>query len=92
MYGIEYRIGNAVGKSPQILQDNGIRWARTYGRDYRDCQPTPFTVQPFFYADQGFPDILERLAASPPPPPMPPPMPRAWRKTCTFSGFTSQLV
>ena len=43
----------------QILQDNGIRWIRAYARDHRDCQPTPFTAQPFFYADQGFPDILE---------------------------------
>ena len=43
----------------QILQDNGIQWTRTYARDARDCQPTPFEVQPFFYADQGFPEILE---------------------------------
>jgi len=43
----------------QILQDSGIRWIRTNARDYRDCQPTPFTEQPFFYADQGFPEILE---------------------------------
>ena len=35
------------------------RWVRTNARDCRDCQPTPFTEQPFFYADQGFPDILE---------------------------------
>ena len=43
----------------QILEDNGIRWIRAYARDCRDCQPTPFTAQPFFYADQGFPEILE---------------------------------
>jgi len=43
----------------QILAENDIRWIRTNARDYRDCQPTPFTEQPFFYADQGFPDILE---------------------------------
>ncbi len=43
----------------QVLSDNGIRWIRTNARDYRDCQPTPFNEQPFFYADQGFPDILE---------------------------------
>lgn len=42
-----------------VLQRAGIRWIRTYGRDQRDCQPTPFTMQPFWYADQGFPDILE---------------------------------
>ncbi len=43
----------------QVLSDNGIRWVRTNARDYRDCQPTPFSEQPFFYVDQGFPDILE---------------------------------
>jgi len=43
----------------QILQQNKIQWIRTNGRDCRDCQPTPFSEQPFFYADQGFPDILE---------------------------------
>ena len=43
----------------QILHDNGIRWIRTNARDHRDCQPTPFSEQPFFYADQGFPEILE---------------------------------
>jgi len=43
----------------QILRDNDLRWVRMWGRDSRDCQPTPFTVQPFFYADQGFPEILE---------------------------------
>ena len=43
----------------QILKDNEILWIRTNARDCRDCQPTPFTEQPFFYTDQGFPDILE---------------------------------
>jgi hypothetical protein len=43
----------------QILQENGILWVRTNGRDYRDCQPTPLAAQPFFYKDQGFPNILE---------------------------------
>lgn len=43
----------------QVLQANGIQWVRTNARDYRDCQPTPLTQQPFFYADHGFPDILE---------------------------------
>ena len=43
----------------QVLEDNGIRWIRTYARDERDCQPTPFTVQPFFYRQHGFPEILE---------------------------------
>jgi peptidoglycan/xylan/chitin deacetylase (PgdA/CDA1 family) len=43
----------------QILEDNGIRWIRTNARDCYDCQPTPFTEQPFFYFDQGYPEILE---------------------------------
>ena len=43
----------------QILSDNGIKWIRTNARDYRDCQPTPFSEQPFFYTDQGFSEILE---------------------------------
>jgi peptidoglycan/xylan/chitin deacetylase (PgdA/CDA1 family) len=43
----------------EILQENGIRWIRTDARDARDCQPTPFEAQPHFYADQGFPEILE---------------------------------
>ena len=43
----------------QILADNSIQWIRTNARDYRDCQPTPFSEQPFFYTDQGFEDILE---------------------------------
>lgn len=43
----------------QILQDCGMKWVRMWGRDYRDCQPTPFSVQPFFYVHQGFPEILE---------------------------------
>jgi len=43
----------------QILSDYGIKWVRSNSRDYRDCQPTPFSEQPFFYTDQGFPDILE---------------------------------
>ena len=43
----------------QILRENGIRWVRTNARDYRDCQPTPFSEQPYFFSDQGFPEILE---------------------------------
>jgi len=43
----------------QILRENDIRWIRTDGRDGRDCQPVPFTEQPFFYTDQGYPEILE---------------------------------
>ena len=43
----------------RVLHENGIRWIRTNARDSRDCQPVPFTEQPYFYEQQGFPDILE---------------------------------
>ncbi len=43
----------------RILDEIGLKWVRSYARDFRDCQPTPFEVQPFFYADQGFPDLME---------------------------------
>ncbi|MGQ9525180.1 MAG: polysaccharide deacetylase family protein [Armatimonadota bacterium] len=43
----------------EILHRNGIRFTRTYGRNEKDYQPTPFSAQPFWYAPQGFPDILE---------------------------------
>jgi len=43
----------------QILKDSGICWIRTFARDERDCQPTSFSVQPFFYRQHGFPEILE---------------------------------
>jgi len=43
----------------RILDDIGLKWIRSYARDYRDCQPTPYEVQPFFYADQGFGDLME---------------------------------
>lgn len=43
----------------QVLRDNGIQYCRCFGRDFRDCQPTPLREQPFFYELQGFPEILE---------------------------------
>ncbi|MBI2190829.1 MAG: polysaccharide deacetylase family protein [Planctomycetes bacterium] len=43
----------------RVLHHAGIRWVRSYARDHRDCQPTPYEVQPFFYADHGLPDLLE---------------------------------
>jgi len=42
-----------------IIEEYGLCWIRTNARECRDCQPTPFTEQPFFYRDQGFPEILE---------------------------------
>jgi peptidoglycan/xylan/chitin deacetylase (PgdA/CDA1 family) len=43
----------------KILDQAGLRWLRCYGRDARDCQPVSHDLKPFFYADQGFPDMLE---------------------------------
>jgi hypothetical protein len=43
----------------EILWDEGIRFTRTWGRNERDWQPVPLEVQPFRYAVQGFPAVLE---------------------------------
>ena len=43
----------------RVLDEIGLTWIRSYARDYRDCQPTPFEIQPFFYEDQGFGDFME---------------------------------
>jgi peptidoglycan/xylan/chitin deacetylase (PgdA/CDA1 family) len=43
----------------RMLHRAGIRWLRSYARDYRDCQPTPYDVQPYFYEPHGLPDLLE---------------------------------
>jgi peptidoglycan/xylan/chitin deacetylase (PgdA/CDA1 family) len=42
-----------------LLYDHGIRFTRTYARDHNDWQPVPLDRQPFWYAPQGFPDVLE---------------------------------
>lgn len=43
----------------EILHGLGICFTRTYGRDHHDFQPVSFDIQPFRYAPQGFPEILE---------------------------------
>jgi peptidoglycan/xylan/chitin deacetylase (PgdA/CDA1 family) len=43
----------------EILHRIGIRFTRTWARNEKDYQPTPFEVQPFWYEHSGFPDILE---------------------------------
>jgi peptidoglycan/xylan/chitin deacetylase (PgdA/CDA1 family) len=43
----------------EIVHRHGFRFLRTYARDARDGQPVPVEVQPYFYKEQGFPDILE---------------------------------
>ncbi|MDQ4137648.1 MAG: polysaccharide deacetylase family protein [Actinomycetota bacterium] len=47
----------------EVLDDCGIRFLRTYGRNELDWQPVPFDVQPFWYGLQGFPDMLEYTVA-----------------------------
>ncbi|MEJ5298228.1 MAG: polysaccharide deacetylase family protein, partial [Armatimonadota bacterium] len=43
----------------EILYDSGIRYVRSYGRNEKDFQPVSTSIQPFWYAPQGFPDVLE---------------------------------
>lgn len=40
------------------LQDAGIRYVTSWGRNAENDNPTPW-VQPFAYADEGFADLLE---------------------------------
>lgn len=43
----------------EILRNNGIKFVRSAGRNERDWQPVPFEWQPYFYKEQGYPEILE---------------------------------
>ena len=43
----------------EILAEAGIKFLRTDARNEKDYQPVPFENQPYFYALQGFPDLLE---------------------------------
>lgn len=42
-----------------VLQERGIRFVSSWARNAEGGNPTPLSVQPFWYAEQGFPDILE---------------------------------
>lgn len=42
-----------------MLQAAGIRFVRSYSRNEHDWQPVTFDAQPFWYALQGHPEILE---------------------------------
>ena len=42
----------------QMLQDCGIRYVSSWGRNEENGNPTPW-VQPFTYAEEGFPDFFE---------------------------------
>jgi len=41
-----------------IVQDTGHRFVSSWGRNEENGNPTPW-VQPFSYAEEGFPDLLE---------------------------------
>ncbi|MEX2684381.1 MAG: polysaccharide deacetylase family protein [Candidatus Sigynarchaeota archaeon] len=43
----------------KVLHDAGIRFTRSWGRNEKGYNPVPLDVQPFFYDEQGFPDMLE---------------------------------
>ncbi|MCC6442862.1 MAG: polysaccharide deacetylase family protein [Armatimonadetes bacterium] len=43
----------------EIVRSHGFRFLRAFGRNEKDGQPTPLEWQPFFYAPQGFGDMLE---------------------------------
>jgi hypothetical protein len=43
----------------EVLAKHGILFCRTFGRNEADWQPVPFSVEPFWYTRQGFPEIAE---------------------------------
>ncbi len=43
----------------EVLQSCGIEFVSSWARNEQGVNPTPMSVQPFWYADQGFPDLLE---------------------------------
>ncbi len=43
----------------QLLQEVGIEFVSSWGRNSDNDNPTPLDVQPFWYDEQGYPDILE---------------------------------
>jgi peptidoglycan/xylan/chitin deacetylase (PgdA/CDA1 family) len=42
-----------------VLQERGIKFVSSWARNAQGVNPTPLSVQPFWYAEQGFPDLLE---------------------------------
>lgn len=56
-----YNYYRGLGDRPDLLDicaKNGLRFMRTWGRDEFDAGPVPHQ-EPFFYAEQGHPEILE---------------------------------
>ncbi len=42
-----------------IVEETGHRFVSSWGRNEQNGNPTPWSVQPFTYADEGFQDLLE---------------------------------
>jgi hypothetical protein len=42
-----------------IVEDAGLRYVSSWGRNERNDNPTPLEVQPFAYEEEGHPDLLE---------------------------------
>lgn len=42
-----------------IVRESGLRYITSWGRNAENGNPTPWEIQPFTYADEGFDDILE---------------------------------
>jgi peptidoglycan/xylan/chitin deacetylase (PgdA/CDA1 family) len=63
-YGLRTPHGYHLGLSDRpdlvdLLAQAGMRYVSSWGRNENNGQPTPFSVQPFWYHEQGHPDILE---------------------------------
>jgi peptidoglycan/xylan/chitin deacetylase (PgdA/CDA1 family) len=43
----------------EIVQETGHRFVTSWGRNEENGNPTPWETQPFAYAEEGFPDLLE---------------------------------
>lgn len=57
-----YNYYRGLSDRPDLLGacwEAGIRFLRCDGRDARDWQPVPLERQPYWYAAQGFPEMLE---------------------------------
>ena len=43
----------------EIVDDAGLKYLTSWGRNEEGGNPTPLDIQPFWYAEEGFPEILE---------------------------------
>lgn len=43
----------------KIVEDAGIRYLTSWGRNSEGGNPSPLSVQPFWYEEEGFPELLE---------------------------------